>query len=223
MTAWRFEIILAAALIISCTALWHWLTPGRPLSPAEADRYTAQLEKTLPLEAEAKADFVRRLKAFAANDDGQPVYMVNLMRYHAAPLPGLPASFKGTSASANTYYEDSVMPIAISNGAYPIFAGNTRDANVVAGNAAEDSWSRIILMRYPSRRAFLDLLSDPKYQKFLPYKMLSLHLALVPVQQEMLFPDIRIAAIMLAILAFLGLGWLRSARCAANLKAGHAT
>lgn len=197
-----------------------WLTPGRPLSAAEADRYATHLSKTLPIQGSEKAVFVEQLRDFAMKDDGRPVYMVNLMRYHPKTLPGLPAGFIGTPAAANKNYEESVLPIALREGAYPIFIGNAYGRNVMGNDVSEDNWSRVILMRYPSRRAFLELLSDPKYQEFMPYKLLSLHLALVPVQEEALVPDLRVAGVIFAILIFLSLGWVRSARRLSAINAG---
>ena len=67
-------------------------------------------------------------------------------------------------------------------------------------------------MRYPSRRAFLSLLADPAYAPNMPYKLIALYLALVPVSGDVVIPDLRsvVGATLLGL--FLAIGWFRSSR-----------
>lgn len=211
MTKYRAELWLAVVLAILCAAAWIWQSPSRPLSNAETAGYLRQLETTLPMPAVEKADFLKRLKLFAENDDGKPIYMVNLMRYYdrVRPDAGVPADFKGTPQEANAFYESKVLPIALKSGSFPIFTGNVKEPNVIATNASEDNWNRIAVMRYPERRGFFKLLLDPAYAKYMPYKAGSLHVGLVPAERELLVPDFRFLAISFALILFLAFGWLR--------------
>jgi len=43
---------------------------------------------------------------------------------------------------------------------------------------------RLLVLRYPSRRAFLDLLSDPRYRKIEPYELMALAVVLTPTTGE---------------------------------------
>ena len=126
----------------------------------------------------------------------------------------------GTPAEANAYYEEQIFPMAIASGSFPIFTGNVDDVNVIGGEAGEDRWSRVAVMRYPSRRAFFELLADPRYASVLPYKLGSLHIALVPSRREVVLPDLRLATIGLSIILFLAAGWARSARRARRISRG---
>lgn len=217
MNAQKFKFELVAAAI--CLALFAWVwrieAPGGRLSITETEQYLHAISTQIKgLEPAERDDFFARIRDFAANDDGQPVYMLNLMRYfeQVRPGPGIAADFKGTPAQSNAYYEDNVLPIAIKTGSAPLFAGNVNERNVVGGVAGEDRWSRIIVMRYPSRRAFLTLLSDPRYAEFANYKLNALHLGLVPVRGEMSVPDLRLAAGGALLILFLLLAWMRALR-----------
>lgn len=79
--------------------------------------------------------------------------------------------------------------------------------------AAElDTWSRVLLVRCPNRRAFLELLSHPAYAPMAPYKFMALEVAPVPVSAEALIPDLRPVVGALLLMAFLAVGWAKVAR-----------
>ncbi|PWR25455.1 hypothetical protein [Zavarzinia aquatilis] len=210
----RFHLLLALVLAAACFGIWRWQAPGEALTPAEVERYVAGFDADLPLPPQDKAELLAGVRRFAEADDGRPVYMLNLMRYFEAlrPAPGIPETYAGTPREANALYEAAVIPMALEGGAQPLFAGEVAGRNVAGADPAEDGWSRVILMRYPSRRAFLDLLSRPDYRAVMPYKMQALHLALVPVRAEIVLPGLVPASVTLAVLLFLAIGWWRAAR-----------
>ncbi|MDD3446961.1 MAG: hypothetical protein PHS60_16250 [Zavarzinia sp.] len=134
------------------------------------------------------------------------------MRYNnmVHPLPGH-AAFEGTPEESNRIYEDAAMPIAIAAGAFPLFAGNVHEENLTDKEPAADNWDRVLLMRYPNRRAFLELVSDPAYGQIAYYKLAALKVALVPAVVEMSVPDVRLAVGALLLGLFLAVGWWRAA------------
>ncbi len=74
-----------------------WLSSAteRTLTQEEIDRYLAAVEKQVPLLPGEMPDFLARLRAWAEADDGKPVYMLELMRFHPQLRtfswgPGLP-------------------------------------------------------------------------------------------------------------------------------------
>jgi len=69
----------------------------------------------------------------------------------------------------------------------------------------------VLTIRYPSRRAFFDLVSDPEYAPLMPYKLASLRVALVPVAGESVTPDWRWMIGLALLSIFLAVGWLRAA------------
>lgn len=202
------------ALIVAAVCLQQ--SPGwwrGKLSAAEVDAYVARAAAQVPLPPEQKDEILARLRAFGLADDGKPLYMLNVMRYFQNPkaLPGV-AEFKGTSAEANAKYEQGVMPLLLKIGGSVPYAGDMHGRNIFGHAAAVDDWSRVLVIRYPNRRAFLELVADPAYAEHAPFKLMSIDLVLAPTEVDMVMPDLRLAAAALALLVFAAAGWWRSAR-----------
>jgi len=170
MKHFRFEIVLAVALLALFLAGSAWFAPGSRLSQAEVDRHLTMLEQHAPWPAEEKRAILEHLRAWGEADDGRPVYMLNLMRYYPElrPMPGV-EGFKGMPEQANALYEQKVMPLLFKLGAYPLFGSAMQgvpakaqsSTNLIGLDPAIDNWSRVLVVRYPSRRAFLELIGDP--------------------------------------------------------------
>jgi uncharacterized protein (DUF1330 family) len=79
-----------------------------------------------------------------------PVVMINLLRYRAEG-----------GAVAYAHYGEGVMPCLARAGARVLWQG--RPDSVVIG-AEADLWDAVVLVEYPSRQAFLDMVSSPEYQ-----------------------------------------------------------
>ncbi|MCC6383404.1 MAG: hypothetical protein IT304_12935 [Dehalococcoidia bacterium] len=224
MTRKRWPMAALAALLAAfVAAVWLWQSPGRKLTTPEIDRYLALVAK-VPFPPDAQPQFLQRLRTWAEADDGQPVYMLNLMRYYPAvrAMPGAPA-FTGTPEESNRIYEDRATPLALKAGAIPLFAGPVRNENVMGFAPPVDQWSRVLVMRYPSRRAFFDLVTDPEYAPIAPYKLAALDVNLVPMAAELTIPDLRIVAAALALAVFLAAGWWRAARRSDSITPSAAT
>jgi hypothetical protein len=211
----RFHIILGVALAALVVAVFMQQAPGwwrGPMTPSEIDGYISKVAK-LPLPAQERDEVLKRVRAFAAADDGRPLYMLNTMRYFPAlkPMKGV-EGFKGTPAELNAKYEAEATPLLLKLGASATFAGNVSSRNLFGFGAAVDDWSRILVIRYPSRRAFLDLMTDPAYEPLLPYKLASLDVLLTPTEVDQIHPEYRLAAVVIALLVFVTVGWWRAAR-----------
>jgi hypothetical protein len=161
------------------------------------------------------------MRSFGLADDGRPVSMLNAMRYYPQLKrgPGM-EGVRGTPAEANATYEKAVMPILFRLGAYPLFGGETMDvradgkthSNLEGFDTAIDDWNRILVVRYPRRRAFFELLSDPQWLKFAPYKIAALELMLVPMSAQVVAPDLRWVMGGACLIVFLCTCWLRATR-----------
>ena len=177
------------------------------------------MEGKLPGDPSVQAAFLERMRAFGLSDDGRPVYMLNAMRYYPELKrgPGMD-DVRGTPAEANAIYEKAVMPLLFRLGAYPLFGGQTMairadgktHSNLDGFEPETDDWSRILVVRYPSRRAFFELLSDSQWLKFARYKLAALDLVLVPTSGQIVIPDLRWVLGGICLMVFLGMGWLRA-------------
>ena len=90
------------------------------------------------------------LKRYLAEDPGGPVVMLNLLRFKA---DGGRESYARYSAALADY-----LPRI---GARVVYTGDT--ATALVGPAGFD-WDCVLLVEYPSRRAFTDMVADPDYQ-----------------------------------------------------------
>jgi hypothetical protein len=206
-----FELILAAVFVILYVAFWAWHSQGAgKLTAAEIDQYLAIIEK-LPLPEKGVQAFTARLRPWAEADDGKPVYMFNLIHFfpRVQPFPGAP-EFKGTPEEANAHYERSLIWLWLSHASYPTFIGTPQAKNLI-DTQPERIWGNMTVVRYPSRRTFLKLISHPSYAPLAPYKLIVMELDLVPVSSGTIVPDLRWLVGSGFAIAFLLLGWLRAA------------
>ena len=91
-----------------------------------------------------------------ASDDG-PVVMLNLLKFKAK-------ADSGASSGEEAYrsYGDTAVTMIEERGGQVIWAG--RADQILIGDPAED-WDQVLLVQYPSRAAFLDMVSQPTYQE----------------------------------------------------------
>ena len=83
----------------------------------------------------------------ASLPDRGPVVMVNLLRLR--------------DRDEYRRYSELTMPLIKARGGTVLWAGNGEA--VAFGNAAQDHWDYVVLVRYPSRAAFLDMMASPGY------------------------------------------------------------
>jgi len=88
--------------------------------------------------------------------DTGPVVMVNLVRYRPRSLDG-----DGSGEDAYLRYSRAVMPLIKQRGGGVIWAGQAEAA--AFGQVAGGCWDYVVLVRYPSRTAFLDMVTSPEY------------------------------------------------------------
>ncbi|MEX0666119.1 MAG: DUF1330 domain-containing protein [Acidimicrobiia bacterium] len=90
----------------------------------------------------------------AASDEG-PVVMLNLLKFKARADTG-----EGTGEEAYRAYGDTAVAMIEKRGGSVIWAG--RADQILIGEPLED-WDQVLLVQYPSRAAFLDMVSQPEY------------------------------------------------------------
>jgi hypothetical protein len=215
----KFLNRLALVFIALFAAFYLWQNPGMltgKLRPQEIDQAIAAAGKQVPFPTGRKEPLLKAVRAWAEADDGKPFYMLNLMRFYkeVQKIPGAP-SFEGTPEQANTYYESLATALLVPNAGSAPVMGNTQGRNVMSSSsdASElDNWSRVLLVRYPNRRAFLQLIADPRYAPIEPFKAMALEFLLIPVQGASLVPDPHLLVGALLLLVFLAVGWRRAAR-----------
>ena len=86
--------------------------------------------------------------AFSQRAGDGPVYMLNLLEFR--PDGG---------AERYAEYGEAVAPLFARAGGSPIFAGRTSESLI-----GEGEWDLMVLVSYPTRQAFLDMISSSDYQ-----------------------------------------------------------
>ena len=124
MKRYRVELGLGTLLVVLFVFVCHWQAPHRTLTKADVDAYLRRIAAGVELPGNEKAEIVEHLRSWGEADDGQPVYMLNLMRYYdsARSMPGRP-DIAGSPRDLNTHYEAVAIPKLFKLGAYPLFAG----------------------------------------------------------------------------------------------------
>ncbi|MBI5503373.1 MAG: hypothetical protein HY899_01120 [Deltaproteobacteria bacterium] len=211
----RFEFRLGLLFIALWSAVWLWQNPGAlgdRVRPADVERYVSVLE-TAAIPPDQRAELARRVRTWLASDDGRPVYMLNLLRYYNELLsfPGAPTD-AGTPVEANRRYEAAAGPLLLARGGYPQYAGVVQGPNLFEAHAGLDHWDRVLLVRYPNRRAFMEVITDPKFLAVVRYKFAALSVTLTPTSVEMTIPDLSWLCGALLLIAYLSIGWRRAAR-----------
>jgi uncharacterized protein (DUF1330 family) len=97
-------------------------------------------------------EFVRSLP-----DDG-PVVMVNLVKFRPQSLDG-----NGSGWEAYSRYSKGDMPLLKKVGGTILWAGHA-EGNAL-GSLASGNWDWIVLVQYPSRAAFLEMMTSSDYAR----------------------------------------------------------
>jgi len=95
-----------------------------------------------------------------APDDG-PVVMLNLLKFKARADSTAAAAEATSGAEAYSRYGEQAVRMVESRGGQVLWAGHAD--HILIGDPAED-WDQVILVQYPSRAAFIDMVSQPEYQ-----------------------------------------------------------
>jgi hypothetical protein len=133
---------------------WYDGWGSGPLTAEELEGYLAKM----PDQSESN-EIALRLRRFGGDDDGQEFFMLNLNRYEYAegePQEGVPAAYQEYSAA--------VIGMVISNAGHPVYSGRIPDYRL-AGETAQAGWHEVILVRYRSRRDFVDMVTSDEYQE----------------------------------------------------------
>ena len=86
-----------------------------------------------------------------------PVVMLNLLKYKQRSDDG-----DGSGAAAYRRYGDAALEMIEKTGGRLLWSG--RADQILIGDPTED-WDTVLLVEYPSRQAFLKMVSDPEYMK----------------------------------------------------------
>jgi uncharacterized protein (DUF1330 family) len=114
------------------------------------------------------ADQVRALRDVA---DGQPVTMVNLLKFRAQARydDGSEAPCSGRDAYAR-YKHAFTQTVGAVSQAQVVFQGPVGLVFIGQTGRPETDWDEVLVVRYPSRGHFLAMMADPRYRESLRHR-----------------------------------------------------
>jgi uncharacterized protein (DUF1330 family) len=92
----------------------------------------------------------RDLKRFLGEDPGGPVVMLNLLKFKPGGRPGYEE------------YARKIRPFLDELGAEVLYLG---DCSTILVAPDDHDWDAVLVVRYPSRAAFSQMVANPEYQK----------------------------------------------------------
>ena len=96
------------------------------------------------------------LKRFAQCPDDQPVVMINLLKFKTTTESG------ESGEAVYTRYAQNAAPFVAKVGGKLLWQGKA-DHFIVGGE--EDRWDKVLLVEYPSRAAFIQMIQLPEFQE----------------------------------------------------------
>jgi hypothetical protein len=156
-------IIFAGATYIALLFWYEW--SARTLSPSEVDDYMAVIEGQTQVPG-ARHD-LPALRSFLEQDDGKPVYTVNMYRFHDIASYPQGSGYGGTGEQAYERFSKVMIPLMISRGSHPIYGSNWVDVS-------NSRWDRIVIVRYRRRRDLVDLFATDDFADASLHKWASL-------------------------------------------------
>lgn len=99
-----------------------------------------------------------QFRAYVESDLDGEVVMLNLLRFDEREAE---PSTSGRLSYAR--YGEAVGTLIAEQGGRVVWAGEPR--HVFIGDPDSDQWDAVVLVSYPSRQAFLDMVSSPRYNE----------------------------------------------------------
>ena len=197
-------------LIAIYGAFFLWYTDlGGKLNSDEIETYLVKLQenskvKGISSSAElemSKATF-KRVEKFMREDSGKQFLMVNNIDMSENPEDIEGAQPGETANQLMDRYMEHMYPELLKRASHPVFVGNSvlQAVDIVGIENAED-WDSIALMRYKSRRAFMEVVSNPKILGKHEFKVAALDKTIAyPVEPFLYLSDPRMMLVFILII-----------------------
>ena len=152
--------------------------------------YKRQDSGKTSISAEDREDFLK----FLRQDDGGDFYMVNFLDMNENP-PTMEMTGENASAfDLLDHYMEYMYPELFKRASHPVYVGNAISNSVdIVGIANAEVWERAVLMRYKSRRAFMEIIANPEILGEHKYKIAAVNKTIAfPAESAIFFGDVRL-------------------------------
>lgn len=194
LNAPRFLIVALAALY-GLFLLWYG-GKTTPLTPDEVDALIVAIEQNASGRGGADPELLEAFRQVGEADDGNEFYMVNLMRHRQKALYPDGYDYDEDVQAAERRYAQGILPKLLKRASMPVFLGKPTGRFLQPEGA--DVWDQVGVVRYRSRRDFLEMVAELSLQDIGVHKWASLEKTQVfPVAATISFIWVRSAAAVL--------------------------
>ena len=154
----RMKIWLLPALFFALFLFWYTPTGG-PLSDVEIDNFIVKME-----ENGSSREAIAMIRQFGEEDTGKHFIMINNIDYNETPGNVVGAAPGENAQQLMDRYMGHMIPAMLSRGSHPVMMGQAAYRSMdVIGVEGVDVWDMGGLVRYRSRRDFLEIVTDPAF------------------------------------------------------------
>ena len=195
----RMKIWLLPALFFALFLFWY--TPsGGTLSDAEVDNFVVKMEAN-----GSSPEAIAMIRQFGEEDTGKHFIMINNIDYDETPGNVAGAAPGENAQQLMDRYMGHMIPAMLSRGSHPVMMGPAAYRSIdVIGVEGVDIWDMGGLVRYRSRRDFLEIVMDPAFSGKHHFKAAALEKTIAfPVEPDFNLGDPRllIGLLLLAVTA----------------------
>ena len=199
----RLIIWLFPALLYAFFLFWYTDLKG-PLSDAEVDAFVATMTAN-----GSDPEVIAFIEKFAREDSGKQFLMVNNIDYNEHP-PETPGAEPGESAEQLMgRYMEHMIPALLKRACHPMLMGSAVYPSMdLVGIEGAEIWDTGALFRYRSRRAFLEIVTNPDFKGKHHFKTAALDKTIAyPIEPDLYLGDPRLllGLILLALTALVDL------------------
>ena len=180
-----------ASLIIIYLGFFFWYTDlGGKLDSEEIDFF---LEKLQENNSDLDSDMYESIKNFMENDSGRQFLMVNNVDINENPEDVEGAEPGESAESLLGRYMEHMYSQLFKRACHPVFAGKAVwTAMDIIGIEGAENWDQAALMRYKSRRAFMEIATHPDMFGKHQFKIAALEKTIAyPVETQLYLSDLR--------------------------------
>jgi hypothetical protein len=188
-------------IFIYCTFFVWYTDLGGKLNSNEIATYLVKMQDNIetvgfssPAEKEKAKKQGAIIEEFMREDSGRQFFVVNNMDMSDNPQDVEGAQPGEDADQLMGRYMEHMYAELFKRASHPVFAGNAVSPAIdIVGIENADSWDSAALMRYKSRRAFMEIVSNPKMRGKHEFKIAALNKTIAyPVETVVYLSDPRL-------------------------------
>ena len=154
---------VGGAIILGLMYWYQW--HAKPLTDVEVNGYMNRIEAQTQIPG-GRHD-LPALRKFLSEDDGRPIYTVNLYKFHEVADYPAGSGFSGSGEGAYDRFSSVMIKLMLARGSHPVFGSSWADQ-------ANGDWDRLVIVRYRSRRDLVDLFATDEFSNASLHKWASI-------------------------------------------------